>query len=226
MTAFQDYLDPTVPLDERLGDAFEQCHVSAEQAGKITSFLAVVRIKDDATYRHSVRVGLVASLIGEFMHLDAKALLYAGLLHDVGKALTPLSTLQKTDGWTPRDAEEMTRHVTDSFRMLAGVFDFSAEITLYHHRFQKNGYPETLPEPLHGYSEGTRVVFAFLGRVVALADVYDALHRVNSKFGALDGGQIKARMIQFNPDQRRLVEELYEAGIFTTVIFQPEPAAG
>ncbi|MDD5251776.1 MAG: HD domain-containing protein [Patescibacteria group bacterium] len=219
MTAFLHYLDPSIPLDVRLAKAYDECHIAPDKRQKIGTFLALVRLKDEATYCHSVRVGIVASRIGRFMHLSAKALLYAGLLHDVGKALTLLTTLQKTEDWTPEDAAEMTRHATDSFRMLAGVFDFSAEIVHWHHRFQRNGYPETLPAPLHGYSEGTKAVIPILGRVVALADLYDALHRVNSKFGALTGEAIMQKMLEFNPDQRQLIEELYEVTIFTTEVF-------
>ena len=224
MPAFQTYLDPAVSLEGRLQEAFARHRVASERQVGIGAFLSVLEVKDRSTYEHSVRVGLVASRIGELMYLDAKALLYAGLLHDVGKALTRLPTLQKTADWTPEDAEEMRRHVTDSFRLLAGVFDFSADVVLWHHRFQMNGYPETMPEPLHGYSEGTRVMIAFYGRLLALADCYDALHRVNSKFGAVSGEGIREKMLQFNPDQRRLIEELYAAGVLTVAVFPTQPA--
>lgn len=219
MTVFLDYLDPAKSLEDRLHEALVEHGVAADQQERITLFLSILRTKDIATYRHSVRVGLVASRIGSFMHLSAKALLYAGLLHDVGKALTLLSTLRKTEDWKPADAEEMTRHATDGYRMLAGVFDFSAEIVHWHHRFQRNGYPETMPEPLHGYSEGTKALIPFLGRVLAIADLYDALHRVNSKFGELTGEDIRMKMLSFNPDQRQLIEELYGSGVLTTELF-------
>jgi response regulator RpfG family c-di-GMP phosphodiesterase len=154
------------------------------------------------------------------MHLDAKALLYAGLLHDVGKLQTKLSTLQKTEGWLPADTEEIKNHVVDGYRVLRDCFDFTAEIILWHHRFQPGRYPESLPQPLHDYSEGTRVMIPLFGRLLSLADVFDALHRVNDKHGLepLTGEDIKAKMLACNPDQRVLIEEAYEAGIFTTVI--------
>jgi len=64
-------------------------------------------------------------------------------------------------------------------------------------------------------------MIALYGRILAIADCYDALHRVNDKFGtvqALTGEDIKEKMFQFNPDQRVLLNELYEANILTTAI--------
>ncbi len=55
------------------------------------------------------------------------------------------------------------------------------------------------------------------GRIVALADVYDALHRIDGKFEekkALTGKEIREKMFEFNPDRKILVEALYKAEIF------------
>jgi hypothetical protein len=57
---------------------------------------------------------------------------------------------------------------------------------------------------------------------LALADVYDALHRVNEKFGGLkafSGEQVKEQMLRMNPDLVELVDELYDTGVFTTDVF-------
>jgi streptomycin 6-kinase len=61
-------------------------------------------------------------------------------------------------------------------------------------------------------------------RILALADVYDAMHRINDATGgqALSGEEIRRRMLDSNPDQRHLVGELYAADILTTRIYQPE----
>jgi len=56
------------------------------------------------------------------------------------------------------------------------------------------------------------------GRILALVDTYDALHRVNFQEGKvqqLTPTEIKERMLKNNPDQRVLVESLYNAGILT-----------
>ena len=166
---------------------------------------------------HSKRVGLKAGEIAEFTDLDKKALLYAGLTHDLGKCQVPLSTLGKTSGWTEKDSEAIKTHVLDGYRMLMGRFDFTADTMVLHHTFQINGYPGEIPPPLHPYSEETQLLIVEHGRILALADVYDALHRENDKFGekrVLTDKEIREQMFIFNPDREKLVEDLYEVGIF------------
>jgi HD-GYP domain-containing protein (c-di-GMP phosphodiesterase class II) len=141
--------------------------------------------------------------------------LFAGALHDIGKALLPLRVLGKTDEWTALDQRIMQRHVLDGYRLLRDRFDFSGEVMLWHHRFQVRGYPKRLPPPLHRYSTATRVLIMEYGRLLALADVYDALHRSNSrsKHGGLSAEEIKEKMLEYNPDRRPLIHALYASGV-------------
>lgn len=205
-----------------LSEAFRNAGIKDDRQGEIMGFLHPLRIKDSATYEHSIRVGLLAYKIGKYIHLDQKALLYAGLLHDIGKAQTRLAVLQKTEGWTEADTTEIMEHVIDGYRLIRDHFDFSAEIILWHHKFQSRGYPAQMPVALHTYSQGTQVMIPMYGRMLSLADTFDALHRVNDKyvFGPHPGEEIKQKMLTFHPDQRILVEDLFKDGIFTTSIFE------
>lgn len=218
MADFQHYWDPKIPLKQRLMD------LSPIQRGKkfeqAMTFLAPLEIKDFASYEHSIRVALLARQIGEFIHLNDVPLLYSGLLHDLGKLGTRLETLQKTDGWTEADSQEMEAHVMDGYRLIRGCFDFSAEIILWHHRFQPRQYPKEMPPSLHDYSQGTKILIPMFGRMLSLADTFDAMHRVNDKYKSelLSGEKIRERMLSFNRDQEILVRDLFEAGIFTTAI--------
>jgi HD-GYP domain-containing protein (c-di-GMP phosphodiesterase class II) len=166
-----------------------------------------------------LRVGLLAKKIGSFIHHEEKPLFYAGSLHDLGKCQTPLEILGKTGSWTDEDQREIEEHVMDGYRLLRGSFDVTAEIMLWHHRFQESGYPELLPPFLHDYRETTKLLIREYGRIVALADVYDALHRPNSKFAEVGKGltkeEIKRKMFEFNPDRKKLVAALYSSGILT-----------
>jgi putative nucleotidyltransferase with HDIG domain len=225
MSSFINYLSQDISLERRLEEVFNELEISPEQRKEIEAFMAILKLKDRMTYDHSIRVALLATRIGNFMHLDPKVLLYSGLLHDTGKAQTNPATLKKTSGWTGADTAEIMSHVMDGYRLIRGHFDFSAEVILWHHRFQPNSYPTEIPQPLHDYSEGTRVMIPFFGRILALADQFDALHRMNDKFTRGEkpiGESIKETMLAHNPDQRKLIEELYRADILTVRIFSDE----
>jgi len=206
-------------LPGQLQTTLDRLEVEKEDQVAIRGFLGPIQVKEGPetpTYAHSLRVGLTASAIAEFMGFDGRALLFAGLMHDIGKALTLLSTLGKTKGWTAEDSKEMECHVGDSYRMVRGKFDFSAQVLIWHHQFQQNAYPKELPPPLHAYSKGTEVTIAMYGRLLALADTYDALHRVNFQDGrvtARTDEEIRTLMRDRNPDQAVLVGNLYDAKV-------------
>lgn len=210
--------------DDVEADFWAACNdlsISSTNQDHLRSILAPLRDKDEVTnfhYRHSLRVGLLARRIGAFTYHEEKPLFFAGALHDLGKCQTCLNVLGKTGGWDDADQQEIERHVLDGYRLLRGRFDMSAEIMLWHHRFQENGYPELLPAFLHPYRQTTQLLIREHGRLVAIADVYDALHRVNEKSGesrALTNAEIKEKMFWYNPDRRRLVSALYDASILT-----------
>lgn len=209
-------------LEQQFSNACDELEIREEDKDAILSFLAPLRDKDPATnfhFLHSLRVGLLARKIGEFVHHEGKPLFVAGVLHDLGKCQVALEVLGKTENWTEADTQAIKRHVTDGYRMLRGRFDFSAEIILWHHRFQENGYPKRLPPLLHDYKEASKLLIVEYGRIIALADVYDALHRMNDKFGKtkkLSGEEIREKMLEFNPDRIKLILALYEAGILIT----------
>jgi HD-GYP domain-containing protein (c-di-GMP phosphodiesterase class II) len=202
-------------------EACDTVGISGTNQQHLRSLLAPLRDKDPITnfhYLHSLRVGLLARQIGSFIHHEEKPLLLAGTLHDLGKCQTCLRVLGKTGSWSDADQEEIEQHVLDGYRLLRGRFDYSAEIMLWHHRFQENGYPEELPSFLHKYRQTTQLLIREYGRIVAIADVYDALHRVNEKVGearALTSTEIREKMFEYNPDRKKLVIALYSAGILT-----------
>jgi putative two-component system response regulator len=96
-------------------------------------------------------------------------------LHDIGKVAVPDSILQKPGRLTPEEFEEMKKHVVVGGQTLemardqigTGTFmDMAADIARYHHeRFDGSGYCAGL--------RGQEIPLS--ARIVALADVYDAL---------------------------------------------------
>ncbi|OGN10282.1 MAG: hypothetical protein A3J46_00600 [Candidatus Yanofskybacteria bacterium RIFCSPHIGHO2_02_FULL_41_11] len=210
----------TLDLEFQVEAVFEALRIKSEDRLALWAFLAPLKHKSPVTYihyQHSLKVGLLARKIAALMHLDQKALLYAGLMHDLGKCMVCLDTLGKTEGWTENDTREIEGHVMDGYEMVRGRFNFTADIIVWHHKFQDHGYPRVIPQPLHEYSERTKVHIPEYGRLLALADVYDALHRVNDKFGEkrpLSDEEIYQKMIELNPDVKDLVLDLYNADIF------------
>lgn len=113
------------------------------------------------------------TLLGEAMGLppdDIELIGYGALLHDVGKNSLPDSVLLKPGRLEPHERKLMSYHTVHGHDILREMrhpaFDMAAEVALCHHEnYDGGGYPhglagEAIPQP---------------ARVVAVADVYDAL---------------------------------------------------
>lgn len=207
------------PLYMQVAEQASLLRVKQEDFEDIQSMLAPLGAKREGGIfhrDHSYRVGLLANEIGYSLNrsggycFDQRALFFAGLLHDVGKALVPMCTLCATERWTEEDRKAMEPHVTDGFRMLRDRFDFTAHVIARHHKTLSGGYPAELPAPTQPFSEQTVTKIDVHARVLTVADVYDAMHRVNSATAgaALSEEQIQERMLKIDP----LVKALYLPG--------------
>ncbi|MEA2167153.1 MAG: hypothetical protein QOF76_453 [Solirubrobacteraceae bacterium] len=129
--------------------------------------------RDDNTWEHTQRVGVMAAGLGRRLGLgDAEVLLIraAAPLHDVGKIAIPDSILLKPDRLTDEEYEVIKTHAPLGARILEGstvaLYQCAAEICMTHHeRWDGNGYPDGLA--------GDEIPLA--GRLVAVADVFDIL---------------------------------------------------
>lgn len=139
----------------------------------IAALINTVEAKDPFTSGHSIRVASIAHAIGQEMLLDERTLFVlhtGGLLHDIGKVAVPEEVLRKPGRLTPAERAIMQRHPLEGNRILA-PFDHRdskriRDIVLHHHeRLDGSGYPHQLRS-----GEITQ-----LARVVAVADVYEAL---------------------------------------------------
>ncbi len=129
--------------------------------------------KDDDTGAHVQRMSHYASTIARGMQLDdefVERILWASPMHDIGKIGIPDSILQKPGKLDPEEWAVMKRHTDIGAEILRDAIpDFvklAGEIALTHHeRWDGTGYPQGL--------KGSGIPTA--GRIVALADVFDAL---------------------------------------------------
>lgn len=132
--------------------------------------------RDDTTGEHTQRVGRTAALVAEALGLDAaevELIRLAAPLHDIGKIGIPDRILLKAGRLTPEEFEIMKSHTEIGGQILSGsqipVLVRAREIALTHHaRWDGRGYPWGLAGEAIPHS----------GRIVALADVFDALTHV------------------------------------------------
>lgn len=94
---------------------------------------------------------------------------WGGVLHDVGKGLTPLEILDKDAKLTEEEWIIMRRHTTDGRRILEDSGRWQSDIidcTAHHHeKLDGSGYPDGL--------SGKEV--SDISRMVAVADIFSAL---------------------------------------------------
>ena len=127
--------------------------------------------RDPYTRGHSERVATWSrrlALAGGLPPAMAESIAQAGLLHDLGKIGVPELVLRKTGPLTDAEWEIMRQHPLTGARILAPLefFGEGAVIVRHHHERQDGS----------GYPDGLRGDAIPLGaRIVAVADVYDAL---------------------------------------------------
>jgi HD-GYP domain-containing protein (c-di-GMP phosphodiesterase class II) len=139
--------------------------------------LANIKNYDEYTFNHSVNVAIYAIALGQRIGLPKKILSHlgmAGLLHDIGKTKIPPEILNKTGNlspqewavirWHPITGTEIILRVKEwgdlSTRLITAAFE-------HHLRYDLSGYPRL----------SRKRSTTLFGRIVALADFFDALIR-------------------------------------------------
>ncbi len=137
----------------------------------IDSIVAAINAKSPREQAHSKRVSELCIAIGEELKLEEgeiKRLKVFGLLHDIGKIAIADDILNKPDGLTDKEYNEIKRHPEIGFRILSTANDMSElanYVLLHHERWDGKGYPrglvgDSIPLP---------------SRICAIADAYDAM---------------------------------------------------
>jgi putative nucleotidyltransferase with HDIG domain len=174
---------PDDPAFRRLNAAYEQSLRYAQDVRRLYGQLQrsicqsllglanALEAKDPYTRGHSERVGALAGRLAVTLAMaaeDADSIAQAGLLHDIGKIGVPEAVLRKTGPLSDEEWEMMRRHPIVGAQIVA-PFEFFAAGALvirhHHERCDGSGYPDRLV--------GTQIPAG--ARIVAVADVYDAL---------------------------------------------------
>lgn len=150
----------------------ERLEQALEQNPHILLALTTLRDAQDFIPQHSVSFGIHLAYFAKSMGYQGKLadLIYAGLLHDLGKATIPSMIIFKPERLTPQEQKTMQRHVIATHKALTEAGnDLPKEVLAVAlgntERLDGTGYPRKLKsEKISG-----------LARMAAIVDAYDAM---------------------------------------------------
>lgn len=131
-----------------------------------------VKDYDTYTYTHSMDVALLSVMLGmklKFPRTLLGELAMSGLLHDIGKTDIPIKIINKPSALTPDEFETIKKHPEFAVNRLSAVKNYFPSVVSgiesHHEYYDGTGYPNKLA--------GNNI--PIYGRILALADVFDAL---------------------------------------------------
>uniref|UniRef100_UPI004056C33C HD-GYP domain-containing protein n=1 Tax=Acetatifactor sp. TaxID=1872090 RepID=UPI004056C33C len=147
--------------------------IAASGRGKlgILDMLHNMRDFDDSTYAHCMNVALICNLLATWLRFspeDIELATACGLFHDIGKLLVPRDIITKPGKLSNEEYAEIQKHTVAGYHLLLNqnVDDHVRFSALMHHeRYDGSGYPMRVAgSKINKYA-----------RIVAIADVYDAM---------------------------------------------------
>ena len=141
-------------------------------SNNILGKLRQIEVNDEYTYKHSINVSLISTMISKWMgfsNIELYDIALAGLLHDIGKSKVPVELLNKPGKLSNDEYEIMKKHTQYGYEILKSTSGINDNITLgaleHHERLDGKGYPLGLAgDRIHTYA-----------KIIAVADIYDAM---------------------------------------------------
>lgn len=172
----------------------------------IISVSKLLELHDDYTHGHMENVGKLAKEIAIAMDLDQATIdntYYAGLIHDVGKTIIPIEVLNKKGPLTAKEYDIVKKHPRTGYDILnqsEQMIEIAKGVLHHHERWDGTGYPECL--------SGENI--PLIGRILAVADAYDAMSSDRPYRQALDQEQITIELIKGSNKQfdKKVVDAL------------------
>lgn len=143
--------------------------VRKERLSVMLSCIDTPRPIDEGLQRHSLNVAILNGIIARSMKLHEEQiqdLIFAGLVHDVGKTMIPQEILDAPRKLTAKEYEIIKKHPGYSYQLIGEDVKESIRLAaLYHHeRTDGKGYPEGISDRI-----------PFYAKITAVSDVYEAL---------------------------------------------------
>jgi putative nucleotidyltransferase with HDIG domain len=137
----------------------------------IDAMIVRLELRDPLTTEHSRAVAGWCARLGRRLGLDAADVTFAtrcGLLHDIGKVVTPLEVLNAPRALDEREWAMMRAHAAAGeaiVRKEPALRVFAPAVRSHHERLDGRGYPDGLPAS----------AIPLMARVVAVADCFNAM---------------------------------------------------
>lgn len=183
--------------------------------GVVEAMVATIEAKDTYTVGHSERVSKYSMAIAEELRLNRdvkKHLMISSLCHDLGKIGIPDAILKKASILSHEEYEEMKLHPTIGSKILEHMPNarrFLSGVKYHHEKWDGTGYPEGLV--------GEEI--PFFGRIVAVADAFDAMISGRSYSGFMDESDAVDALSKetelFDPEILKAFTKAWESGVLT-----------
>jgi HD-GYP domain-containing protein (c-di-GMP phosphodiesterase class II) len=143
-----------------------------KRTANIVSLLASLQYKDEYTFQHTVQIGILAAVLGQWLGMDeheSNKLAIAGTLHDIGKCRIPLKILNKPGPLSEEEFDLMKLHSIYGYKILSRSGGYDNDIlqaVLQHHeRMDGSGYPDGIKKEDINY----------FAKIIAVVDIYHAM---------------------------------------------------
>ncbi len=167
-----------------------QLMANSSNSYRVFDMLHGMREFDDSTFIHCINVSLIAAVLGKWLNYsegDIALLMLSGLLHDIGKLIIPSHVLNKPGKLTAGEYSLMKTHAMMGYNRIKNE-PIDARVKeaclLHHERYDGSGYPFAM--------KGKEI--PDFAKIIAIADVYDAMTASRVYRGALCPFEVIAMM--------------------------------
>lgn len=163
----------------------------------IRALAKIINTRDPLAKDHSSRVAHMAGRLARHIGLRGRPLSNVVLsadLHDIGRIIIPDAILKKPGPLTKKEYEVVKQHPEAGYDLLQGIRalkDVLPGIRYHHERYDGKGYP-------HGLS-GEDI--PQIARIIAVADVFEALTSVRSHRGAVSKESAGSVLVEVSGSQ-------------------------